>query len=152
MSVDDAFNFKKVSESISTAGLLSEQQIDALKQEGYASVINLLPNDSEYALAGEKERIENQGIRYEYIPVEFNAPMEHDYVEFENTMVALKGNKTMVHCAANYRVSAFYAIYARRNLGWSVSKAEEHIASIWNPAEHDPWETFIAHMLQTSST
>lgn len=152
MSVDDAFNYKKVSESISTAGLLSEQQIDALKQEGYQSVINLLPNDSEYALQGEKERIENQGISYKYIPVEFNAPTEHDYVEFENTMKALQGNRTMIHCAANYRVSAFYAIYARRNLGWSVNEANEHIASIWNPAEHDPWETFITRMLQTGDT
>lgn len=152
MGVEDAFNYKEVSESISTAGLLSEQQVDALQSEGYNCVINLLPNDSEYALQSEKERIENQGIRYEYIPVEFNAPTEHDYVEFENTMKALKANKTMVHCAANYRVSAFYAIYARRNLGWSVSKAEKHIASIWNPAEYDPWESFIAHMLQPSNT
>jgi hypothetical protein len=45
----------------------------------------------------------------------------------------------MVHCAANYRVSAFYAIYARRNLGWSDKDANVHITSIWNPAEHDPW-------------
>lgn len=76
-----------------------------------------MPNDSEYALQGEKELIEKQGLSYTYIPVEFNAPQEHDYVEFENAMNALQGNKTMIHCAANYRVSAFYAIYAHRNLG-----------------------------------
>ena len=152
MSVDDAFNYKKVSETISTAGLLSEQQIDSLKPQGYQCVINLLPNDSEYALQGEKERIEGQGISYYYIPVEFSAPTEHDYFDFENTMKALQANKTMIHCAANYRVSAFYAIYAMHNLGWSVNEATEHIASIWNPAEYDPWETFIARMLQGNNT
>ena len=62
--------------------------------------------------------------------------------------MATQGKKIIVHCAANYRVSAFYAIFAHRNLGWSEKEAREHIASLWSPAEHEPWDRFITQMLQ----
>ncbi|MCB1687701.1 MAG: protein tyrosine phosphatase family protein [Halioglobus sp.] len=150
MSVDEAYNYKKVSDTTCTAGRLSEQQLGILKQEGYEAVINLLPDDSQYALPGERELIEQQGLDYQYIPVDFGAPQERDYSEFERALQALGDRKAMIHCAANYRVSAFYAIYAHRNLGWSSQKSGEHIASLWNPAEHPPWDTFIARMLQVS--
>lgn len=150
MSVTDAFNYKKVSETIGTAGLLNRQQLEALQQEGYQAVINLLPDDSEYAQSGERACVESQGLNYRYIPVDFNAPQKSDYHAFAAALRALQGQKLIVHCAANYRVSAFYAIYAHRNLGWSEQEAREHIASIWNPVEHEPWETYISLMLKSS--
>ncbi len=152
MSVDEAFNYRKVSETTCTAGLLSEEQLCALKQEGYQSVINLLPDDSEYALQGERELVERQGLGYAYIPVDFNAPQEQDYMAFERALIARRGEKMMIHCAANYRVSAFYAIYAHRNLDWPARKAREHITSIWDPAAYQPWEAFISRMLSANRT
>jgi protein tyrosine phosphatase (PTP) superfamily phosphohydrolase (DUF442 family) len=148
VSVEQAFNYRKMSEAICTSGLLSETQISALRDEGYECVINLLPNDSEYALTGEKELVEEQGLLYTYIPVDFSAPHKSDYLKFEESMKALHGSRLMVHCAANYRVSAFYAIYAYKHLGWSAAEAHEHIASVWNPAEHHPWHLFIAEHLE----
>lgn len=93
MSIDGAFNYRKMSKTACTSGLLSEAQIFALGSEGYECVINLLPNDSEYALAGEKTIIEEQGLLYTYIPVDFGAPHKDDYVEFEKSMRALQGKK-----------------------------------------------------------
>lgn len=148
MGVEQAYNFRKVSESISTAGVLGEEQLDALQREGYTAVINLLPEDSEYAISGERDRVMRQGLTYMHIPVDFNAPKNSDYSAFETAMRELQGSKLMIHCAANFRVSAFYAIYARRNLGWSSGQAEAFIAAIWNPGEHPPWDAFIAGLTQ----
>lgn len=146
MTVEQAYNFRKVSESVSTAGVLGEEQLRALQREGYTAVINLLPEDSEYAIAGEQDTVLRQGLSYTSIPVDFNAPREADYRAFENAMRELQGAKLMIHCAANYRASAFYAIYARRNLGWSAEQAQAFIAAVWNPREYKPWDTFIAEM------
>ena len=148
MSFDEAFNFRKMSEEICTAGLLNKDQICPLGAEGYESVINFLPKDSEYALSGEKELIENQDLVYRHISVTFNPPHRDDYREFETAMNALQGKKIVIHSAANYRVFAFYARYACRNPGWSVAKAKRHIASLWDPIEHDPWGSFIAENVQ----
>lgn len=148
MGVERAYNFRKVSDSISTAGVLGEEQLGALQREGYTAVINLLPEDSEYAIRGEKDMVLRQGITYTHIPVDFNAPRDSDYSAFEIAMRELQGSKLMIHCAANFRVTAFYAIYARRNLGWSAEQADAFIAAIWSPSEHPPWDAFIAGLTQ----
>ena len=54
------------------------------------------------------------------------------------------GDKTIhVHCAANYRVSAFYALYAMHKGLWTLQQAEEHMRGIWNPADYPAWQSFI---------
>jgi protein tyrosine phosphatase (PTP) superfamily phosphohydrolase (DUF442 family) len=150
MSVDQAYNFRQVSDSVSTAGVLGEEQLGALQREGYTAVINLLPEDSEYAVTGERDLVLRQGLRYTHIPVDFHEPRESDYRAFEAALRELQGARVMIHCAANYRVSAFYTIYARRNLGWSALQAETFIATIWNPSEHKPWDGFIAGLTPDS--
>lgn len=148
MAVCDAYNFRQVDERLSTSGVISEQQLGELASEGYQSVINLLPEDSQYAVAGEREIVANQGINYTYIPVDFAAPCESDYQKFVAAMGAEADKKLMVHCAANYRVSAFYAIYAGEHLGWSPQHAWDFIGATWNIEEHPVWEAFVAEMLK----
>lgn len=150
MSVSDAFNFRQADELVSTAGLLGEDQLRMLGPEGYEAVVNLLPHDSEYAVAGETGLVEAQGIAYIYIPVDFSAPRESDYRQFSDALSSLAGRKLLVHCAANYRVSAFYALYAHERLGWPESRARDFIASVWNLDEHPVWETFVSQMLGSS--
>ena len=147
MSVDQAFNYKKVSDSISTAGVVSEDQLQQLVDEGYQAVINLLPPNSEYAIKNEASIVTEQGIAYYAIPVEFSSPQKSEYQEFAEKMLALSGKKLMVHCAANYRVSAFYSIYAFHKLGWTEPQVYEWIASIWTLSEHPVWTQFVAEML-----
>lgn len=146
MSVDQAYNYCNIDAQTCTAGLLSPEQLAGLSPEGYRTVINLLPEDNEYAVAGERDLVTGQGIAYLYVPVDFANPTAADYTDFEQAMAAREG-RTMIHCAANFRVSAFYAIYAHRHLDWSPARAWEHIESIWQPAEYPPWETFITQFV-----
>jgi protein tyrosine phosphatase (PTP) superfamily phosphohydrolase (DUF442 family) len=147
MSVDQAYNFRTIDEAVSTSGLLSEEQLSELRDSGYEVVINLLPRNSEHAIKNEEDIVIGQGVEYLHIPVDFSAPAERDYSEFVNAMKSREGKKVLIHCAANYRVSAFYAMYAYEHLGWSASWAKEHIASIWCPEDNPPWDQFIAKVV-----
>ena len=151
MSTADAYNFKLIDASVSTSGVMSPENLACLSAEGFDAVINLMPDSSDYAVEGEQSLVEQQGVAYHYIPVDFAAPNREDYLNFADTLRGLAGQKTMIHCAANYRVSAFYAIYAVHNLGWSEATAREHIHSIWDPAEHPPWQRFVDEALSADS-
>jgi hypothetical protein len=61
-------------------------------------------------------------------------------------MQTLPEGKTLLHCAANYRVTAFYALYALRHLGWSEAQADEFRASIWQGSNYPIWEAFYSRM------
>lgn len=151
MSVERAYNFRAIDEAVSTSGVLSEEQLSQLRTGGYEAVINLLPRDSQYAVKNEEDIVVAQGLDYRYIPVNFAAPTEQDYSEFVEAVKSCQGKKVMIHCAANYRVSAFYAMYAHEHLGWPASRAREHIESIWRPAENPPWDQFISSHIPSNS-
>ena len=51
------------------------------------------------------------------------------------------GKRTLVHCAANYRASAFVALYGELRLGWSRARADEQVRKLWAPNE--TWLGFI---------
>ncbi|NRB36873.1 MAG: protein tyrosine phosphatase family protein [Pseudomonadales bacterium] len=151
MGIDQAYNFKKLNDLIDTAGLLSEAQLNLLGSEGYEAVINLLPDDNAYAIKNEASIVKAQGIIYEYIPVDFSAPTEDDYHVFSEKLAKYSNKKVMVHCAANFRVSAFYSIYAYFNHGWSESQVQESISSIWNLADYPAWEAFVSKILDAKN-
>lgn len=146
MAVSDAYNFREVNERLATAGKISEQQLGELKSEGFEAVISLLPADNRDAVANEPDIVLSQGLDYAYIPVEWTAPTRENYEEFERAMQANGDRKLMVHCAANYRVSAFYSIYAVRHLDWSIDDAYNFISDIWNLDEYPVWKDFVAEM------
>ena len=92
---------------------MSAAQLNDLHREGYAAVINLMP-DSESPVPDEERIVRDQGLDYVYIPVDFNEPARADLEAFVEAMDARAGEKVHVHCAANYRVTAFYSLYALR--------------------------------------
>ena len=82
------------------------------------------------------------GLAYHHIPVDFNAPQHDDLMRFLDVMDASKDKRVFVHCAANYRVSSFVALYGEARLGWSPAEGDAHIRRIWEPNE--TWMRFIA--------
>ena len=144
MNIRKAYNFKEVNELVSCSGTLKKVNLQSLADEGYEVVTNLLPDDSEYAVNGEKGDLEKSGIRYVYIPVDWDEPKHSDFEIFESEMNAITGKKVHIHCAANYRVTAFYSIYAFKNKGWSKAEVSEFIASVWQISEYPVWNKFVS--------
>ena len=57
-------------------------------------------------------------------------------------MSQLPPGKTLIHCAANFRVTAFYSLYAEKHLGWSEAQADALRSKIWQGSDYPVWEAF----------
>ncbi|MBM4203908.1 MAG: hypothetical protein FJ194_07130 [Gammaproteobacteria bacterium] len=143
MGIETSFNFKRIDAKVTTSGVVGDKRLSALKAEGYDVVINLLPDNNEYAVPDEASIVTGQGLTYTYIPVEWSAPTRADFDAFEKAMDANRGKTIHVHCAANWRVSAFYGLFAERQGIWTREQADAHMRAIWKPDEHPSWTTLI---------
>jgi uncharacterized protein (TIGR01244 family) len=143
MGTQTIHNYRKVDERYATAGQPTEEQLRAAAAEGYKTIINLATIDPRYSLEDEGGLVASLGMQYHHIPVPWAQPSDADFAAFERAMQAAGEGKTLVHCAANFRASAFYALYAMKHLGWSQAQAEEFRASIWRGSDFPVWEEFI---------
>ncbi|MBI3946075.1 MAG: protein tyrosine phosphatase family protein [Armatimonadetes bacterium] len=146
MASTDIYNYVKVNDALITGGQPTAEQIRSLAEEGFSTVINLDTADSARALAGEAELVRSLGMTYHHIPVDWRNPTEADFAAFARVMSDLPAGKTLIHCAANFRVTAFYSLYALERLGWSAARADEFRAVIWKGSDHPGWQEFIARM------
>lgn len=149
MSIDQIYNVRKVDDRLITSGQPSEDQLRAAAAAGIDTVINLAPHDAENALPDEAGLVHELGMTYHHLPVVFANPTEGDFEAFDRLMVELPpDSRTLLHCAANFRVSAFYGLYAMKHLGWSAEQAEAFRAPIWDDSDYPAWEAFISEMEQ----
>jgi protein tyrosine phosphatase (PTP) superfamily phosphohydrolase (DUF442 family) len=144
MSIEDTFNFRRVADRVTTSGLVNAEQLATLGSEGYQAVINLLPDSYEHAVHEEPDIVRGQGLDYVYIPVDFAAPTHDDFVAFSDAMRAHADDTVHVHCAANYRVSAFYGLYAQSQGLLTTAEADALVQDLWNSADYPAWAAFIA--------
>ena len=121
-------------------------QLKAAALEGFQTVINLAPINPRYSLPDEAGLVASLGMTYHHLPIDWAQPTENDFEAFEKLLRTLEESKTLIHCAANFRVTAFYALYAMKNLAWSGARAEEFRNSVWAGSDYPVWEAFIAEM------
>ena len=149
MSIDEIYNAREVDDHLLTSGQPTEEQLRAVAAAGIDTVVNLAPHDASNALPDEPGLVRALGLTYHHVPVVFANPTEADFAAFEQVMAALPPEShTLLHCAANFRVSAFYGLYAVKHLGWTVEQAEAFRAPIWDGSDYPVWEDFIARMQQ----
>ena len=144
MSTDEIFNYVRVDDRISTAGQPTENQLRDAAAEGFTTIINLAPVNPPYTPANEAGLARELGLNYIHIPVAWNNPTDADFAAFERAMNETAGDRTLIHCAANFRVTAFYTLYARKHLGWSEAQAAALRDRIWAGSAYPVWEAFIA--------
>jgi protein tyrosine phosphatase (PTP) superfamily phosphohydrolase (DUF442 family) len=146
MSTQDIYNVQIVSEMLTTAGQPTIAQLESAAEEGILIVINLGLLDQSYSLEDEAGLVRSLGMDYYHIPVDWDHPTEENFLTFENLLNRLSVEKMLIHCAANFRATAFYSLYAMRNLGWSESLAETLMSPIWQGSHYPVWETFIKYI------
>ncbi len=143
MSIDESYNFRRVDDRLTTSGIVNVEQLNELRDEGYDAVINLKPDIEAEIGADEGAIVQDQGIAYTYIPVDFDAPTHADFEAFTEAMAGRDGQKVHVHCAANYRVTAFYGVYAVERGLWTEDEADRFVRDVWDPSEFPAWQSFI---------
>lgn len=143
MNITKAYNFINNDSRVSSSGLIITVDLQSFVDEGYEAIINLLPDDNEHARKNEQEDIEALGIHYFHISVDWDSPTKADYKEFERAMLATKDNKIHIHCAANYRATAFYGIYAYHHLDWSKQQILDFTAPLWQLSDYPVWANLV---------
>jgi protein tyrosine phosphatase (PTP) superfamily phosphohydrolase (DUF442 family) len=144
MSIETSRNFRKITDTLTTSGTVEPEELQALRAQQYEVLINLLPDTGAYAVSNERGIVESQGIEYIHIPVDFKRPTSSDYFQFATAIDRACEKKVHVHCAANYRVSAFCSLYLVSRGVWSVEQGTAFIRGVWQPSEHSGWTEFIA--------
>lgn len=148
MGVSDIYNFIEIDQTIATSGQPTEDQFRDARDQGYEVVINLAPDGLETSLPEERELLAALGMEYHHIPVGWTDPRLDQYRQFQEVMQSSSGRRTLIHCQANYRVTAFFAPYAKAKLGWTDAQADALIERIWasNPDYRmdEAWKSFLS--------
>lgn len=146
MGTESIYNFLRINDRISTGGQPDADQLRSAAAEGFEAVINLATYHPGHSLEDEAALVRSLGMDYYPIPVEWSQPLESDFSAFEQLMSQLSGRKVLIHCAANFRVSAFYSLFALKHLSWTREQAAEFRIPIWQGSSVPVWEAFIQAM------
>ena len=133
MGLEHIINYRKVSDTISTAGQPTRLELELLSENGFDTVINIAMDDSGGAIPEEEKIITGYGLTYHHIPVVWESPQQYQLDQFFDLMDTKKGQKTFVHCAKNYRVSAFMYLYYILRLGVDEKHAKGVMFPEWSP-------------------
>ena len=141
MTFDRIINYVQLTEDIATSGQPRPEDFPAMAEAGYSAVVNLAMPDSPGAFPEEGGRAAEAGLCYFHIPVPFDAPRPGHLALFIKILKALAGKKIWVHCAMNYRVSAFMFHYLRLVHGLAPEQARSPVFEEWEPDE--VWQEFL---------
>ncbi len=129
----DITAYVPVDDRLATSGQPTVVQFKDIAAAGFLTVINLGLPTSTGALSDEQQTVESNGMEYIAIPVPFEAPAREHYFRFETELRARRDRRVWVHCAMNYRVTSFLAVYRMRVLGWSRRDAFASVNKVWEP-------------------
>ena len=127
-------NYVKINELISTSGQPKIGELELIANEGFEVVINLAVPTTSNALENEDKIVSSLNMSYIHIPVDFENPKISDLKQFLNILQALGANKVWIHCAKNYRVSAFMYVYHKYILHTPFEEIDLSIFDKWQPS------------------
>ena len=135
----------EISDSLSTAGQITNEEITAAGEAGFEVVVNLAPARRDRNLE-EGFRVTEAGMTYVQIPVDWQAPALRDLELFFDVMDANRDRRVFVHCFANMRVSVFVYLYRTLRQGVPEEDAWDEVLEVWDPGadpETAQWPVFI---------
>jgi protein tyrosine phosphatase (PTP) superfamily phosphohydrolase (DUF442 family) len=147
---EDIYNFLALSDNLFTGGMPKAEELTDAAQRGVQIVINLAPHEVSNALPGETELVTSLGMQYINIPVIWNTPTRNGLDRFMDMMDQNHDKKILVHCQANFRATAFVALYRILRQGWEAEEAMAGMHQIWDTEDYPIWKMFIEENLKRS--
>ncbi|MFT5788707.1 MAG: protein tyrosine phosphatase (PTP) superfamily phosphohydrolase (DUF442 family) [Shewanella sp.] len=134
--------------SIITSGLPTKAEFPALQQAGVELVINLIPKGNSSGHDDEASLVTSTGMQYQQIDVDWKQPTVANVEQFFAIMDANKGKNILIHCAANYRASAFYYLYQLKQGKADSSDFKQQTMQPWGDlsqslAQYPQWNDLI---------
>ena len=135
------YHFEKVSDTLSCAGQPTEDQFRELVAGQFEVIVNLGLLDTKYALPDEEDLVDSMGMDYYHIPVVFEDPQLSELAAFISCMTQNEDKKILVHCAANYRASAFVGLYLFAKAKLWEEEVQDFVEDVWKP--NTIWQRFL---------
>lgn len=148
MALPEIINFLRLDDSLCCGGQPTAAQLEDAAREGIQLVINLALATSDNALPDEPGLVRALGMEHVHIPVVWDSPQSADLEWFMDAMDAGQGRKLLVHCAMNYRATAFIALWRVLRQGWGVDDAFAAQRQIWDLEEYPVWKAFVEQSLK----
>jgi protein tyrosine phosphatase (PTP) superfamily phosphohydrolase (DUF442 family) len=147
---EQIYNFLALSDNLYTGGMPTAEQLRDAAQKGVQVVINLAPHEVPNALPDETELVNSLGMQYVNIPVNWSTPTKDGLDRFMDVMDENRDRKILVHCQANFRATAFVALYRILRGRWEPDDAIAGMHQIWDEEDYPIWKMFIEDTLQRS--
>lgn len=144
-------NLTLLDDKLASSGQPTREHFAEIAAAGFGTIINLALSTSDNALPDEAELARSLGLEYIHIPVVWDAPQAADLQQFMDALDARQGKKIFVHCAMNYRASAFIALWRCLRLGWEAEKAFAAQQTIWRLEDYPIWKKFVETALESVS-
>ena len=145
-ALEEIMNYREYSPGFSSAGQPSREQFELLKREGFERVVYIAFANSEGAISDEDQVVKELGMHYLQVPVIWDAPTQADFYTFAAVMQSAPEKKTLLHCQANYRASAFAFLYRVLYLDVPLAEAKGDMNTIWKP--DGVWKDLIFEVLE----
>lgn len=129
----DILNYIKINENISTSGQPKEDEFIKIAKDNFDVVINLALCSADNALKNEDKIVTELGMKYIHIPVDFKNPKVEDLRFFIKLLSSFDDYKVWVHCAKNYRVTAFMYVYHKYILNTHIDEVDFSMFNEWQP-------------------
>ncbi len=146
-ALKEIVNFYEINNNIGTSGQPKADQFKGISTAGYEIVLNLALSDSPNAIKNESSIVSKLNMTYVHVPVDFKTPTLEELKTFFKHMEKHNNKKIFVHCAMNWRVSAFMFLYHRIKCDMPVTDALQHMNAVWEP--EPVWQEFIKNTLNT---
>ncbi len=124
-------NFTRVDAVIACGGATSPDAFSAIKQAGFASVVNLRAASEEGAdVEASAKAASEAGLKYVHLPFVTASPDRGKVDEFLKLVVLPENQPMLIHCASGGRASMFWAIKRVMVDGWPVDKAMNELPDL----------------------
>ena len=142
----DIKNFREYSSTFSSAGQPTREQFQQLKSEGFERIVYIAFANSKGAISDEDQLVKDLGMDYAQVPVVWEAPTRADFDAFAAVMQAAPEKKTLLHCQANYRATAFAFLYRVIYRDVPIAEAKADMNTVWKP--DGVWRDLIFEVLE----
>jgi uncharacterized protein (TIGR01244 family) len=142
-------NFTKVDATLACGGAVSPEGFAALKQAGFASVVNLrAATEQGVNIEADQKAAKDAGLKYYHLPFVTATPDAARLDEFLKLVAMPENQPMMLHCASGGRASMFWAVKRAVIDHWPIEKAMGELSDLSKNVS-EPLRTFVTDYIKT---